>query len=121
MTSASRLTLCILIIALNAFWGMAYVVLAAESVGALQSSAVVNRGVVEVVTGRAGDGSVRMAEEIAAVIDDGATRRVMPVVGKGAIQNLTDLKYLRGIDLAIVPADTLEYAREQRLFPGIEN
>ena len=31
-----------------------------------------------------------------------------------------DLKYLRGIDLAIVPADALEYAREQRLFPGIE-
>jgi uncharacterized protein len=121
MTSASRLTLCILTITLNVIWGMAYVVQAAESVGSLQSSAVVNRGVVEVVTGRAGDGSVRMAEEIAAVVDDGATRRVMPVVGKGTLQNLTDLKYLRGIDLAIVPADTLEYAREQRLLPGLES
>jgi TRAP-type uncharacterized transport system substrate-binding protein len=87
----------------------------------VRGAAVVNRGVVEVVISRAGDGSVRMAEEIAGVVDDGATRRVMPVVGKGAIQNLTDLKYLRGIDLAIVPADTLEYAREQRLFPGLEN
>ena len=61
-----------------------------------------------------------MAEEIAGIVDDGATRRVVPVLGKGSLQNITDLKYLRGIDLAIVPADALEYAREQRLFPGIE-
>ena len=62
-----------------------------------------------------------MAEEIAGIVDDGATRRVVPVLGKGSLQNITDLKYLRGIDLAIVPADALEYAREQRLFPGIED
>jgi uncharacterized protein len=83
-------------------------------------ASVVNRGVVELETGRAADISVRMAEEIAGIIDDGATRRVVPVVGKGPLQNLTDLKYLRGVDLAIVPADALDYAREQRLFPGIE-
>jgi len=87
----------------------------------MPNSAIVNRGVVEILTGRAADVSVRMAEEIAGVVDDGATRRVVPVVGKSNIQNLTDLKYLRGVDLAIVPTDALEYAREQRLFPGLEN
>ena len=83
-------------------------------------SIVVNRGVVELETGRAADVSVRMAEEIAGIIDDGATRRIVPVVGKGPFQNLMDLKYLRGIDLAIVQSDALEEARDQHYLPGIE-
>ncbi|MGD9618133.1 MAG: TAXI family TRAP transporter solute-binding subunit [Alphaproteobacteria bacterium] len=62
-----------------------------------------------------------MAGEIAGIVDDGATRRVVPVVGKGGLQNIADLKDLRGIDLAIIPADALEYAHEQRLSPGIES
>jgi TRAP-type uncharacterized transport system substrate-binding protein len=82
--------------------------------------AVVNRGVVEVQTGRASGISVRIAEDLANVIDDGATRRVLPVIGKGSLQNLADLKLLRGIDAAIVQADVLEYARQQNYLPGLE-
>ena len=81
----------------------------------------VNRGVVELETGRAAGISVRVAEDIANIIDDGATRRVLPVIGKGSLQNLTDLKLLRGIDIAILQVDVLDYARQQNLFPGIEN
>jgi TRAP-type uncharacterized transport system substrate-binding protein len=80
----------------------------------------VNRGVVELETARAAGISVRIAEDLANVIDDGATRRVLPVVGKGALQNLTDLKLLRGIDMAILQVDVLDYARQQNLFPGLE-
>src|SRR6201997_1921369 len=83
--------------------------------------AVVNRGVVELETGRAAGISVRIAEDLANVIDDGATRRVLPVIGKGALQNITDLKLLRGIDMAILQTDVLDYARQQNLFPGIES
>jgi TRAP-type uncharacterized transport system substrate-binding protein len=83
------------------------------------SPAVVNRGVVELETGPANDVSVRMASEIASIIDDGATRRVVPVVGKGPLQNLIDLKYLRGIDLAIVQTDALDYAKSQDFLPDI--
>ena len=81
---------------------------------------VVNRGVVELETARAAGISVRIAEDLANVIDDGATRRVLPVIGKGTLQNITDLKLLRGIDMAIVQTDVLDYARQQNLFPGIE-
>ena len=81
---------------------------------------VVNRGVVELQTARAAGISVRIAEDLANVIDDGATRRVLPVIGKGALQNITDLKLLRGIDMAILQTDVLDYARQQNLFPGIE-
>src|SRR5215469_4354509 len=82
---------------------------------------VVNRGLVELETGRAAGISVRIAEDLANVIDDGATRRVLPVVGKGALQNISDLNLLRGVDIAILQDDILNYARQQNLFPGLEN
>lgn len=80
-----------------------------------QQSAVVNRGVVELETAGTAGISVRIGEELANLIDDGATRRLVPVVGKGALQNLIDLKYLRGVDMAILPIDVLDYAREQKI------
>src|SRR5438067_6364258 len=85
-----------------------------------QATASINRGVVELETSGAAGISVRIAEDLANLIDDGATRRVLPVVGKGSLQNLTDLKYLRGIDLAILQTDVLDYARQANYFPGIE-
>lgn len=78
-----------------------------------------NRGLVEVVTGSVSTTSVRMAEDLADALDDGATRRVLPVVGKGAFQNLADLKVLRGVDLAIVQTDVLDYARAHNLYENI--
>jgi uncharacterized protein len=82
---------------------------------------IVNRGVVQLETGRTSGTSVRIAEDLANLIDDGATRRVLPVIGKGSLQNITDLKLLRGVDMAILQADVLDYARQRNLFPGIEN
>src|SRR5262245_38471821 len=93
---------------------------APASTASLADTAVVNRGVVELETGRASGISVRIAEDIANIIDDGATRRVLPVVGKGSLQNLADLKLLRGIDLAILQTDVLDYAKQANYFPGIE-
>jgi TRAP-type uncharacterized transport system substrate-binding protein len=120
MKGVFRFVVCTSIIVAGIGMGAARIGAAAQTAGPPQSSAVVNRGVVELITGRAGDVSVRMAQEIAGVVDDGTTRRVVPVVGKGSLQNITDLKYLRGIDIAILPIDALEHARDQRLFPGME-
>src|SRR5215468_11020295 len=113
----SRLTFCF--VASFAVMGAVAPALAAPA--ADQSVATINRGVVELETSGAAGISVRIAEDLANLIDDGATRRVVPVVGKGSLQNLTDLKYLRGIDMAIVQSDALDYAKEQRVLPGIEN
>src|SRR5271170_3118199 len=81
----------------------------------------INRGVVELETGRASGISVQIAEDLANVIDDGATRRVLPVVGKGGVTNITDLDLLRGVDLAILQDDVLNYARQQNMFPDLES
>jgi uncharacterized protein len=79
-----------------------------------------NRGLVEIVTGSVDGTSVRIAEDLADVLDDGATRRVLPVIGKGAFQNLADLEALRGVDLAIVQTDVLDDPRVQQLYPNID-
>ena len=89
----------------------------AYSAWAQQASAV-NRGVVELETSGSTGISVKIAEDLANLVDDGATRRVVPVVGKGALQNLIDLKYLRGIDMAILPNDVRDYAVERRILAG---
>jgi len=86
-----------------------------------QQSAGVNRGVVELETAGTAGISVRIGEELANLIDDGSTRRLVPVVGKGALQNLIDLRYLRGIDLAILPIDVLDYAKEQKIIAAADS
>lgn len=87
----------------------------------IPNASLVNKGVVEFETGGSSEIAARIAADIVSVVDDGATRRVVPIIGKGPLQNLTDLRFLRGIDVAIVQSDALDYAREQRLVPGIES
>lgn len=77
-----------------------------------------NRGLVELMT--SGDAAaIGMAQDLASVLDDGATRRLLPVVGHGTTEDLIDLKALHGLDMAIVQTDVLDYARHHDL-PGLE-
>jgi TRAP-type uncharacterized transport system substrate-binding protein len=72
-----------------------------------------NRGLVEIVTSGVDGSDLRMAAEVASIVDDGATRRVVPVVGKGSVQNLVDVRVLRGVDFALVQTDVLAQARKR--------
>ena len=99
--------------------------LAAAALGAAPAAAQMsidhaNRGTVELETGTADGISPKIANDLADLVDDGATRRVLPVLGEGSLQNIVDLKLLHGIDLAIIQADVLDYARAHKLQPGIE-
>jgi TRAP-type uncharacterized transport system substrate-binding protein len=51
---------------------------------------------------------LRLAAEIARVVDDGANLHVLPIVTRGATDNLNSLLYLRGVDTAIINSDALE-------------
>jgi TRAP-type uncharacterized transport system substrate-binding protein len=85
------------------------------------SAEKVNRGVVSIMTGRVDSTASRLAADLADVLDDGATRRLLPILGKGSLQNLTDLRLLRGIDLAVLQIDVLTDLRDRKIAPGIEN
>jgi TRAP transporter TAXI family solute receptor len=44
--------------------------------------------------------------------------RIVPIVGKGSLQNIGDLLHLPGVDLAMVAADALTYAQTNHLYGG---
>ena len=51
---------------------------------------------------------IRLAAEMARVVDDGSKLHVLPIVTRGATENLNSLLYLRGVDTAIINSDALE-------------
>jgi hypothetical protein len=60
---------------------------------------------------------MRVATDLTSVLNSD-TLRVVPMVGKGSLQNLGDLLHLPGVDLALIAADVLAYAQAQHLYPG---
>ena len=64
--------------------------------------------------------TVRQAEDLASLVDDGTTRRLVPVVGHGGLDNIAALLDGRGVDMAFLQMDVLERARAQKLFPDLE-
>jgi TRAP-type uncharacterized transport system substrate-binding protein len=63
---------------------------------------------------------IRFAAEIARNLNDPAELRVLPVITQGATDNVKDLLYLKGIDVAITNADVLDYFKNQERIPNIE-
>jgi TRAP-type uncharacterized transport system substrate-binding protein len=51
----------------------------------------------------------QIGADLASVLDDGDNLRLLPVVGRGSVQGVADILYLRGVDLGIVRSDTLDY------------
>jgi TRAP-type uncharacterized transport system substrate-binding protein len=51
---------------------------------------------------------IRLAAEMARVVDDGPNLLILPIVTRGATENLNALLYLRGVDTAIINSDALE-------------
>ncbi len=63
---------------------------------------------------------IRFAYEIARNLNDEQSMRVLPVITQGATDNVKDLLYLRGIDIAITNADVLEYFKTTERIANIE-
>jgi uncharacterized protein len=91
---------------------------AADSLETLRSRA--NSGTVGVVSGGVDGTYIRIAADLAAVLDDGDGLRVLALIGKGSVQNLSDIIFLKGIDIGIVQSDVLTYAKRERLYPGVD-
>lgn len=76
-----------------------------------------NQGTVGVITGMEGGTYARTGADLTILDDD--TLRVLPTIGKGSLQNLSDILYLRGIDIGFVQADALTYAKQHGMFPNL--
>ena len=71
----------------------------------------VNAWTVGMAAGLIEGAPLRLAAEMARVVDDGPNLLVLPIVTRGPTENLNALLYLRGVDLAIINSDALEEYR----------
>ncbi|MGE8941188.1 TAXI family TRAP transporter solute-binding subunit [Leptospira interrogans] len=63
---------------------------------------------------------IRFAAELAKALNDGDELRILPVVTYGAADNVSDLLYLKGIDVSITHADVFDDFRRNRKASNIE-
>lgn len=75
----------------------------------------VNRNTVELITSGISGTHSQIADDIARVMSS-EQLRVLPVVGRSTLENITDLLYLQGIDMAIAQIDDLRQAQEEKPF-----
>ena len=73
--------------------------------------AQLNENATTIVSGNPNGAYLRIAYDIAAVVDNGDDLRVLPVIGKGAVQNTRDILFLKGIDMGLVNAVALDHFR----------
>jgi TRAP-type uncharacterized transport system substrate-binding protein len=62
----------------------------------------------------------KYAADLGKALDDGENLRVLPIISYGAVGNVTDLVYLKGVDFAITYADVLDHFKNVEKIPGIE-
>ena len=67
-----------------------------------------------VISGGADGTYIRIAADLANVLD-GEDLRVLPMIGRGSLQNLRDIMFLRGVDIGIVQMDAREQLKAENL------
>lgn len=80
----------------------------------------VNSGTVGIISGGVTGTYVRIASDLSNALDSGYDHRVLAILGKGSIRNLEDLLLLKGIDIAIVQSDVLDFYRNSGTYPNID-
>jgi len=93
--------------------------LTADDVWTIPDRDRINEGTVTVITAPAGGATSVFGSDMARVLDDDATIRVLPVLGKGPVRNVIDILHLRSIDMGAVAADVPEFYKLQYKVPDI--
>lgn len=74
-----------------------------------------------IMTGGIEGTSLRMVNDMAIALNDGPNLRIVPMVGESSIRNVSDLSYLKGVDVAVVQSDVLSHLRRTKRMPGLED
>ena len=94
--------------------GMAYALAQTAPPAAMFNASRVNAGTVGIVSGGADGTYIRIAADLANVLDS-ENLRVLPMIGRGSLQNLRDVMFLRGVDIGIVQMDAREQLKAENL------
>ena len=89
-------------------------VLAAAQTAPAFNPSRANAGTLGVISGGADGTYIRIAADLANVLDN-EDLRVLPMIGRGSLQNLRDIMFLRGVDIGIVQMDAREQLKAENL------
>ena len=78
-------------------------------------------GTVGIITGDVDGTGIRIASDLSRILDSGNDLRIIPIVGKGSVQNINDLLTLKAIDIAIVQSDVMARFLKTNRQPGIQS
>ena len=81
--------------------------------GSVSTKKALNANTVTLLTGTIGGTYVQFGADLASVLDDDGKLRVLPIIGRGSVQSVADILFLKGVDLGIVRADTLDYLEKK--------
>src|ERR1700758_1656185 len=92
----------------------------AAAVGEQSRSSEVNNWTLGIAGGFFEGTFIRFAVELAKALDDGENLRLLPIVSYGGNENVNDLLYLKGVDIAIAYTDSLELGKKSGRVKNIE-
>lgn len=93
----------------------------AQSEAVQSNRAKVNKHVVGVMAGRPGSTDLDQAYDLDIAFSDGYDLRIVPMVSQGSAKEFEDLLYLRGVDMAIIQHDIVEFMDTYQIYPGIKS
>jgi TRAP transporter TAXI family solute receptor len=79
-----------------------------------------NANTVTLMSGTIGGTYVQIGADLASVLDNGDDLRVLPIVGRGSVQSVADILYLKGVDIGIVRSDTLDYLEKKGIASNLK-
>jgi TRAP transporter TAXI family solute receptor len=88
--------------------------------GSVSTRKALNANTVTLLTGTIGGTYVQFGADLASVLDNANNLRVLPIIGRGSVQSVADILFLKGVDLGIVRADTLDYLEKKGFATGIK-
>src|SRR5215470_4508217 len=89
-------------------WAQGQVRATASEAGEQDRVSRLNKWTVGVEGGLIESTAIRIAAELANALNDGEDLRVMPIIGTGGKENLTDLLYVKGVDICITFSDAFD-------------
>jgi hypothetical protein len=92
----------------------------AAAAGEQSAAAEVNNWTIGIAGGFFEGTFIRFAVELAKGLDDGDNLRILPIVSYGGNENINDLLYLKGVDVAITYTDTFELYKKSGRVRDIE-
>ena len=79
-----------------------------------------NANTITVMSGTIGGTYVQFGADLESVLDDGDNMRVLSIIGRGSVQSVADILFLKGVDMGIVRSDTLDYLERKGIANNIK-